>query len=64
MRLPFLDLELLRQAAVKQALRTTKGHKGHAARLLGVHINTMSRLAARFQRSPDPVEPPPCDPGE
>jgi len=56
--LPFLDLELLRRAAVKQALRTTKGHKGHAARLLGVHVNTMSRLASRLLRSPDPADKP------
>ena len=42
--LPFLNLNRLRAAAVKQALRTTRGHKGRAARLLGVHANTLTRM--------------------
>jgi DNA-binding NtrC family response regulator len=42
--LPFTDLCKLRRAAVEQALRTAQGHKGRAARLLGVHPNTMTRL--------------------
>jgi DNA-binding NtrC family response regulator len=48
--LPFMDLGQLRQAAVRQALRATRGHKGRAARLLGVHANTMTRLLAQLRR--------------
>ena len=48
--LPFTDLARLRQTAVQQALRTTRGHKGRAARLLGVHPNTITRLLAQFER--------------
>jgi DNA-binding NtrC family response regulator len=39
-----LNLETLRRFAVRQALALTDGHKGRAAELLGVHINTMTRL--------------------
>lgn len=46
--LPFTDLCKLRRAAVEQALRTARGHKGQAARLLGVHPNTMTRLLGRL----------------
>ncbi|MCA9114969.1 MAG: sigma-54-dependent Fis family transcriptional regulator, partial [Planctomycetaceae bacterium] len=46
--LPFTNLARLREAAVRQALRSTGGHKGHAARLLGVHANTMTRLLAQL----------------
>lgn len=42
--LPVLNLEALRRLAVRQALARSKGHKGHAAALLGVHLNTMTRL--------------------
>jgi DNA-binding NtrC family response regulator len=45
--LPFTDLSKLRRAAVEQALRATGGHKGRAARMLGVHPNTMTRLLAQ-----------------
>ncbi len=48
--LPFIDLGQLRRAAVRQALRATRGHKGRAARLLGVHANTMTRLLAQLHR--------------
>jgi DNA-binding NtrC family response regulator len=48
--LPFMDLGQLRRAAVRQALRATRGHKGRAARLLGVHANTMTRLLAQIRR--------------
>ena len=48
--LPFMDLGQLRRAAVRQALRATQGHKGRAARLLGVHANTMTRLLAQLRR--------------
>src|SRR6188768_1311444 len=41
--LPFMDLAQLRRVAVRQALRATQGHKSRAARLLGVHPNTMTR---------------------
>jgi DNA-binding NtrC family response regulator len=47
--LPFTDLGRLRQAAVEQALRTAGGHKGRAAKLLGVHPNTMTRLLASLR---------------
>jgi len=43
-RLPCLDLVKLRQEAIKQALEITRGHKAQAAKLLGVHANTMTRL--------------------
>ena len=46
--LPFTDLNRLRQVAVQQALRSTDGHKGKAARLLGVHPNTMTRLISQL----------------
>lgn len=42
--LPFLNLDRLREEAVKQALQTTNGNKGQAAQLLGVHPNTLTRL--------------------
>jgi DNA-binding NtrC family response regulator len=47
--LPFTDLCKLRRAAVEQALRTAQGHKGRAARLLGVHPNTMTRLLGQLR---------------
>ncbi len=47
--LPFTDLCKLRRAAVEQALRTARGHKGRAARLLGVHPNTMTRLLGQLR---------------
>ena len=46
--LPFTDLGRLRAAAVEQALRTTGGHKGRAAELLGVHPNTLTRLLSQL----------------
>ena len=42
--LPFFNLARLRSEAVKQALSVTRGHKGRAAKLLGVHPNTLTRL--------------------
>jgi DNA-binding NtrC family response regulator len=54
--LPFMDLSRLRRAAVEQALRATRGHKGRAAQLLGVHPNTMTRLLAQL-RQEDAAEP-------
>jgi DNA-binding NtrC family response regulator len=47
--LPFTDLCKLRRAAVEQALRTSQGHKGRAAKLLGVHPNTMTRLISQLR---------------
>jgi DNA-binding NtrC family response regulator len=44
-----MDLSRLRRVAVEQALRATQGHKGRAARLLGVHPNTMTRLLAQLR---------------
>lgn len=46
--LPCTDLSKLRRLAVEQALRSTQGHKGRAAKLLGVHPNTMTRLLAQI----------------
>jgi DNA-binding NtrC family response regulator len=46
--LPYTDLGRLRQVAVEQALRTAGGHKGRAAKLLGIHPNTMTRLLAQL----------------
>ena len=52
--LPFTDLSRLRKVAVEQALRSTGGHKGRAASLLGIHPNTMTRmLASSTMRSTD-----------
>ena len=42
--LPVVNLDELRKLAVRQALAMTNGHKGKAAQLLGVHLNTMTRL--------------------
>jgi DNA-binding NtrC family response regulator len=47
--LPFMDLTKLRRVAVQQALRATQGHKSRAAKLLGVHPNTMTRLLAQLR---------------
>ncbi|MEZ6099648.1 MAG: sigma-54 dependent transcriptional regulator [Pirellulaceae bacterium] len=49
--LPFFNLDRLKATAVAQALRATRGHKGQAARLLGVHANTMTRLIAQTKSS-------------
>jgi DNA-binding NtrC family response regulator len=46
--LPFTDLNRLQQIAVEQALRATKGHKGQATQLLGVHSNTLTRLISQM----------------
>jgi DNA-binding NtrC family response regulator len=51
--LPSMDLGQLRRSAVRQALRATRGHKGQAARLLGVHANTMTRLLAQLREEDD-----------
>jgi len=48
-RLPYYDLARLRSAAVRQALRATSGHKGRAAKLLGVHANTLTRMLAELR---------------
>lgn len=46
--LPFTNLAKLRRVAVKQALQATRGHKGRAAKMLGIHANTMTRLLAQL----------------
>jgi DNA-binding NtrC family response regulator len=43
-RLPYFNLMKLRETAIRQALQATSGHKGRAAKLLGVHANTLTRL--------------------
>jgi DNA-binding NtrC family response regulator len=45
--LPSFNLTRLRNEAIRQALEVTKGHKGRAAKLLGVHPNTLTRLLAQ-----------------
>ncbi|BBO31536.1 sigma-54 interaction domain-containing protein [Lacipirellula parvula] len=52
--LPYTDLGRLRQVAVEQALRTAGGHKGRAAKLLGIHPNTMTRLLAQIASECNP----------
>jgi DNA-binding NtrC family response regulator len=47
--LPYMDLARLRFAAINQALQTTRGHKGRAAKLLGVHANTLTRMLAQME---------------
>lgn len=47
--LPYLDLDRLRVTAVRQALQATNGHKGRAARLLGVHANTLTRMLSDLE---------------
>ncbi len=43
---PVFNLDELRRLAVRQALVATDGHRGKAAALLGVSLNTMTRLVA------------------
>ncbi len=47
--LPYMDLTKLRVAAIQQALQATRGHKGRAAKLLGVHANTLTRMLAQME---------------
>jgi DNA-binding NtrC family response regulator len=51
--LPHFNLARLRNEAVRQALGVTRGHKGRAAKLLGVHPNTLTRLVALPDLSED-----------
>jgi len=51
--LPYTNLKKLRRAAVEQALQASRGHKGKAARLLGVHPNTMTRLLSEMRDEQD-----------
>jgi DNA-binding NtrC family response regulator len=44
--LPVVNLDELRRLAVRQALTASDGHRGQAAQLLGVSLNTMTRLVA------------------
>jgi DNA-binding NtrC family response regulator len=45
-KVPVFNLDELRRLAVRQALAFTHGHRGQAATLLGVSLNTMTRLVA------------------
>ncbi|MFM7207323.1 MAG: sigma 54-interacting transcriptional regulator [Planctomycetaceae bacterium] len=66
-RVPVFNLDELRRLAVRQALEFTEGHRGQAAALLGVSLNTMTRLVAEScpdspsksgrKRSPPPPLP-------
>jgi DNA-binding NtrC family response regulator len=60
--LPMMNLGQLRRIAVRQAMRATQGHKGRAARLLGVHPNTMTRLLAQIRGDEVDGEPTATDP--
>ncbi len=51
--LPYMDLTKLRVAAIHQALQATRGHKGRAAKLLGVHANTLTRMLAQLEADSD-----------
>jgi len=53
--LPYLNLAQLRAEAMRQALARTRGHKGRAAKLLGVHANTVTRM---LRKSAPPDLPP------
>ncbi len=55
--LPFFNLTRLRDEAVRQALGATRGHKGRAAKLLGVHANTLTRLIANRDDESADAEP-------
>lgn len=52
-RLPSLNIDELRYEAVRQALYLTQGHKGQAAKLLGVHANTLTRMLSEFNLTPN-----------
>jgi two-component system response regulator HydG len=52
-QLPYLDLAKLRRQAIKQALETTRGHKSKAAKLLGVHANTLTRMLREDEAESD-----------
>jgi DNA-binding NtrC family response regulator len=54
--LPFTDLNRLRFFAVRQALETTRGHKGRAAKLLGVHANTLTRLLGQMAQQEEELQ--------
>ena len=66
-RVPVFNLDELRRLAVRQALEFTQGHRGQAATLLGVSLNTMTRLVAEScpdvqsksgrRRAPPPPRP-------
>ncbi|WP_425395576.1 sigma-54 interaction domain-containing protein [Aeoliella sp.] len=56
--LPFTNLSKLRRIAVRQALQATRGHKGRAAKLLGIHANTMTRLLAQIDQEPQDGDSP------
>lgn len=47
-RLPSYNLARLREMAVREALLATGGRKGRAAKLLGIHANTLTRLLAQL----------------
>ncbi|MFM8494352.1 MAG: sigma 54-interacting transcriptional regulator [Planctomycetia bacterium] len=53
--LPVFNLDELRRLAVRQALVATGGHKGRAAAMLGVHLNTMTKFVAEL--SGDAIPP-------
>ncbi len=65
--LPHLNLNRLRNEAVRQALAATSGHMGRASQLLGVHANTMTRLVNKMKddefesrgEEPEALEAPP-----
>jgi DNA-binding NtrC family response regulator len=51
--LPSFNLAKLREEAIRQALKVTRGHKRRAAKLLGVHPNTLTRMLAQSNSKGD-----------
>ena len=51
-----MDLARLRSTAVRQALKATRGHKGKAAKLLGVNANTLTRILAQMEEEGELID--------
>ena len=62
--LPYYNLARLRDEAVRQALKVTQGHKGRAAKLLGVHANTLTRLLAQMELESESADGHPHQPSD
>ncbi len=56
-RLPYLNLDKLRSEALRQAMLLTRGHKGRAAELLGVHPNTLTRMIQESKQAGKRMKP-------
>ena len=49
MTLPYMDLAGCVSRPSTRPCKTTRGHKGRAAKLLGVHANTLTRMLAQME---------------